>query len=212
MIKVIENLPKIRDKYNWYETYWAFDLHGTVIKPNYKKGDSRIEFYPYAKESLQFLSNRDDVRLIMSTSSYPEELKIYRKVFAENNIVFGYENENLEINEKHFGYYNDKWYFNILFEDKAGFDPEEMWEGVYNTVLKFPEANIEFKRKDIILVDNIPIILKDSSNIEELIKFIGISESHPNYYEMFKFFKIIPSHLTDEQIKNIIKKLKENHV
>lgn len=40
----------------WYETYWAFDLHGTIIKPTYK--GTEVIYYPYAKETLQVIRKR----------------------------------------------------------------------------------------------------------------------------------------------------------
>jgi len=40
------------EKRGWNYTYWAFDLHGTIIKPNYEAGNIPTEFYPYAMEVL----------------------------------------------------------------------------------------------------------------------------------------------------------------
>ena len=123
----------------WFETYWAFDIHGVVLKPNYRKNDLHADFYPFAKECLQILSKRNDIRLIMFTSSYPEEIEFYYKVFVKNNINFNYINDNPEIDslKGNFGYYEKKFYFNVLFEDKAGFNPETEWEMVYNLLKKY---------------------------------------------------------------------------
>jgi len=113
----------------WYETYWAFDIHGTILIPTYRKNSFDSDFYPWAKETLQLLSKRDDIILILYTSSYPEEIEHYQKVFKENNINFKYVNENPEIDtaKGNFGYYKNKFYFNTLFDDKAGFSPELEW-------------------------------------------------------------------------------------
>jgi hypothetical protein len=85
----------------------------------------------------------------MFTSSYPEELKAYKKRFEEENIFFNFVNENPEINEAHFGYYKDKWYFDVLFEDKAGFNPEE-WKDIYEFMKNNPWRPKEvWRRTDI---------------------------------------------------------------
>ena len=114
------------DKYpKWGFTYWAFDLHGTIIKPNYETGNIPKEFYPYAKEVLQMLSKRDDIVMYMYTCSHPHEQEQYVKYFEDEGITFKWVNENPDVptDNNGYGYYEDKPYFNVLFEDKAGFDP-----------------------------------------------------------------------------------------
>ena len=117
----------------WYETYWAFDVHGVILQPNYRKDHFHADFYPYAKECLQILSKRKDIVLIMFSSSYPSEIEYYSKVFEDNDIHFKYINENPEIDSTkgNFGFYEKKFYFNVLFEDKAGFNPTTEWKSVY---------------------------------------------------------------------------------
>jgi hypothetical protein len=114
----------------WGFTYWAFDLHGTVIKPNYETGKIPREFYPHAKEVLQMLNKRDDIVMYMYTCSHPHEQKQYIEYFEEHGITFKWVNENPDIQNSGYGYYEDKPYFNVLFEDKAGFDPMEDWEDI----------------------------------------------------------------------------------
>jgi hypothetical protein len=120
----------------WYETYWAFDLHGTIIKPTYK--GTEMIYYPYAKETLQILTKRKDTKLILWTSSFPGEIAEYIVGFAKNGIVWDAVNENSGISSKNgnFGYYEDKFYFNVLFDDKAGFDPEKEWKTVYEFLVE----------------------------------------------------------------------------
>lgn len=126
----------------WYETYWAIDIHGTILIPTFRKNSYDSEFYPYAKETLQLLSDRQDIILILSTSSYPEEIEHYQKVFKENNIFFKYINENPDIDSSkgNFGYYKNKFYFNVLLDDKAGFVPEEEWKEIYELLLSYEES------------------------------------------------------------------------
>ena len=127
----------------WFETYWAFDIHGTILVPTFRKDSYDSEFYPYAKETLQLLTKRDDIVLIISTSSYPEEIEHYQKVFKENNIHFKYINENPDIDSSkgNFGYYEDKFYFNVLIEDKAGFVPEEEWRPILLLLAYYESTN-----------------------------------------------------------------------
>ena len=133
----------------WFETYWAFDIHGTILIPTFRKDSYDSDFYPFAKEALQLISERDDIIMILSTSSYPEEIEHYQKIFKENNIHFKYVNENPEIDtaKGNFGYYKDKFYFNVLFEDKAGFDPEEEWWWIWDLMRDYKRTKYLPKKK-----------------------------------------------------------------
>lgn len=130
----IKTMFEHAEKKQWFETYWAFDIHGTISKPDYRKSTKEILYYPFAKETLQLLSERLDTIIILFTSSYPEEIKIYNEVFKSDNINFKYINENPDVSDAKgsFGYYYQKMYFNVFLEDKAGFNPEKDWEPIYN--------------------------------------------------------------------------------
>lgn len=119
---------------NWDKTFWAFDIHETIIKPNWSEESIPTEFYPLAKEALQLISKRKDVSRILFTCSHPAEIEQYLNFFRENNIHFDHVNENPEVVTKKYGCYEKKPYFNVLFEDKAGFDPYEDWEEVIKLV------------------------------------------------------------------------------
>lgn len=119
-------------KKEYFETYWAIDLHGTIIRSTYK-GVEMI-YYPYAKETLQILTKRKDIKLILWTSSFPDEITQYVANFTKDEIIFDAINENPGISSKNgnFGFYEKKFYFNVLIDDKSSFDPETEWKQVYD--------------------------------------------------------------------------------
>ena len=127
---------KYKEERGWDKTFWFFDIHATILKPNYTFGDIPKEFYPYAKETLQILSKLPDVELIIYTCSHPHEIEQYLDFFKENGIDFKYVNENPEVKTQLNGYgcYDKKPYMNVLFEDKAGFDAETEWEEVLELI------------------------------------------------------------------------------
>ncbi|MBL3656425.1 hypothetical protein [Fulvivirga sediminis] len=128
--KAIKNAFVHAERKGWDRTYWAFDIHDTIIKPNWSAEEIPTEFYPLAKETLQIITKRKDVVSILYTCSHPHELENYLRFFEENDIFFDYINENPEVRSESYGYYENKPYFNVLFEDKAGFDPLEDWKEV----------------------------------------------------------------------------------
>ena len=121
-------------KRGWDKTYWFFDIHDTIIKPNYKAGDIPTEFFPNAKEALLMINKRSDVCMGLYTCSHPHEIVQYLEFFKGHGIDFEYVNENPEVKTKEgdYGCYDKKPYFNVLFEDKAGFKADTEWLEVIN--------------------------------------------------------------------------------
>src|SRR5690349_4078508 len=129
--RAIENcLRNVREK-KWTKTYWAFDIHGTILKPTYQRNDISREFYPFAKEVMLLLAQRKDIVKILYTCSYTNEILQYVEYFAANGIHFDYVNSNPEVMDGGYGYYQDKFYFNVLMDDKAGFDGELDWKSIF---------------------------------------------------------------------------------
>lgn len=127
----------------WNETYWAIDMHRTLIKPTYDLNDKSLTYYPFALEVMKILTEREDIKTIMWTSSYPQEINEYVRQLSLDGIVFDQinENPNISSNNGNFGYYEKKFYFNVLIEDKAAFDPETDWEPIYHLFMKYKKEN-----------------------------------------------------------------------
>lgn len=129
----IEKMFNHAKNQNWFYVYFAIDIHGVISQPDYRKTLKEITYYPYAKETLQLLSQREDIVMFLFTSSYPEEVQKYVEIFKKDDINFKYVNENPEISESKgsFGYYEKKPYFNVYFEDKSGYNPLTDWKPIY---------------------------------------------------------------------------------
>lgn len=129
------NLFNIQNAYNqaksrnWDRIYWAIDLHNTVLKSTYDN-DRISSFYPLAEEVLKYLSDKDDVVLILFSSTPNKFIDQYLKLFVSKNIFFKYVNSNPEVPNTEYADFSDKFYFNILLDDKAGFEAETDWQFV----------------------------------------------------------------------------------
>lgn len=138
--KAIDNCFKIALERKWQRTYWGFDIHGTMIEPNYRHDEIPTQFYPHAIEVLKEISERRDICTILYTCSHPKEIHLYLKLFENHGIKFDFVNENLEVPNSAYGCYEKKPYFNVLFEDKSGFSPHEDWLLVKQALKKYPET------------------------------------------------------------------------
>lgn len=123
-------------KKNWDKTFWAFDIHETIVKPNWSTEEISTDFYPFAKKTLQAICQRNDITCLLYTCTLPKEIDKYLEFFSKEGIHFQYVNENPEVQSKRYGYFEKKPYFNVLFEDKAGFDAESDWKKVLKIITK----------------------------------------------------------------------------
>jgi hypothetical protein len=138
IIKPIERSYKIAKERGWDILYWAIDVHGTIQPGNYK--DSNGPFYPYSLKVLKLLSDTPHIKLIFFTSTFKKEVdKLSELLLNKYDIKFDYLNENPEISNTAYGDYSTKFYFNVMLEDKAGFDPEEDWKTIYNYLIENKE-------------------------------------------------------------------------
>lgn len=146
ILKVLERQYKKQMKNKWYESYVIVDMHGVITRPNHKVRLPKLDFYPFALRTLSILSEREDIRLILYTSSYPDQRQNYIDQLKDIGIEFNYINENPEIRSvEDFGYYEEKPYFDVYLDDKAGFDPEIEWVGIYDFLRENKPPPVEWK-------------------------------------------------------------------
>jgi len=131
----IERSFKMKEERGWRTLYVVVDLHATMIKPYHHE----VEFYPGCIEVLENLSRRRDVCLILWTSSHIGDIeKIDGKCLC-NGIYFRHINQNPNETNTSQANFSQKFYFNILFEDKAGFEGETDWKLVKEELIRIGE-------------------------------------------------------------------------
>ncbi len=135
---------KIDSQGNWkYPMFWAIDLHDVIIPGTYTRNNENREFYPSAKEVLQWLTNREDMCIILYTSSYKDSIADIIKWLGENEIKIDFINENLLCPNTELCDFSGKFYMDILLEDKAGFVGEIDWEIIKFTLKQLGQWNLK---------------------------------------------------------------------
>ena len=135
---LLDTIKKNEEKFrkrNWVKSYWLVDIHETMIVPTWESGRTDHEFYPMAKETMQILSKREDICLILYTCSWPAEVEDYLKFFEDNGIHFSYVNVNPEVTSSGYGCFDTKPYMNVLLDDKSGFNAYTDWQPIYDYYL-----------------------------------------------------------------------------
>jgi hypothetical protein len=145
----LPNIKRAFDKArsrNWALMYWAIDIHETILRPTYSTEWS-TEFYPNAKKALQLLSKRRDCKLILWSSMTNSQIPDYLQFFEDNKIIFDHVNGNCDVRDTKYASFKEKFYFNVLIDNKAGFDAETQWNDVIYSLKLQPELcyNKNFK-------------------------------------------------------------------
>lgn len=136
LIKYIKNVLDNRERNGYEYIYFLIDVHNTILIPSFDNEET-FRYYKNAKEALQMLSNCKFIKMIMWTSSYPEKIRMYLNHFKENGINFDFANENPLISNGSFGCFNSKFFYDIGIDDKFGFEPENDWSLIIETIKPF---------------------------------------------------------------------------
>lgn len=129
---IINTFQKMRER-GWDTMYWAIDIHDTCLKSTYSD-ELSTEFFPYAKDTLRLLSDREDCCLILFTCSHQSDIERYQEFFKECGIIFWYVNENPEVENTKLANFDQKFYVNFYIDDKAGFDPDNDWLEIHQAL------------------------------------------------------------------------------
>ena len=125
--RAINQAFETKEKRGWDTIYWLVDVHGTIIKSTYNREEDFAETYDNCLWALGLLSKRKDCKIILWTSSYNDYVDRLIEWLKERNVTIDYFNENPECENTEAGDFSKKFYFNVIIDDKAGFDPENDW-------------------------------------------------------------------------------------
>lgn len=133
--KYLKKLLRLKEEKGWKYLYFLVDIHNTVIKSSYNK-TTEFEYFPYAKETLRLIRERDDIKTIMWTSTHQDMIEKYDDKFIDDGIYFNYINENPEIESDELRCFSTKFFYDFGIDDKFGFDAETDWKVIYDILNK----------------------------------------------------------------------------
>jgi hypothetical protein len=139
----IERAFNEKKRKGWEKLYWSIDFHDVIVKGTYTRFNDGKEFYPFAHEVLKNLCNRrerlDDTRLILWSPMHEDAMREVDRWLIRNNIIFDFVNANPECGNTELCDFSKKFYFNILLEDKAGFEGEKDWQLIKSELIRIGE-------------------------------------------------------------------------
>jgi hypothetical protein len=137
--EVLNNQLDIMNERKWDRIYVAVDWHDTMMPSTYSNDKyGQYLLYKDAMEVLQWMSNSANIRLILFTSSHGDQKGDFmHNVFHRYGISFDYHNGNPEVQNTDTGDFSEKFYYNVLLDDKAGFDPDVDWKDLRDHIPEF---------------------------------------------------------------------------
>lgn len=134
LIKHIQKTYKQKKLKNWKYIYYTIDIHGTIFKPTHDYNNEQFKYYPFAKKTLQLISQQKDTKILLWSSTYPQNITQYINNLKENNINIDFINYNTDIKNNNISDFSFKQYTDIGIDDKFGFNPNNEWKKIYNTL------------------------------------------------------------------------------
>lgn len=115
---------------NWDYIVVLVDIHDTIFKATYSK-EENYEYIGKAKDALQVMSARKDIKIILWSSTFSKVQYILK--LDKDNIIIDAFNRNIDgIENTGIACFDEKPYFNVGIDNAFGFEPERDWDDIYN--------------------------------------------------------------------------------
>lgn len=123
ILRAVQRAYQVATERDWNRVYWCIDLHGTVFESSYDS--SEVHFIDdETVRALQLIRSLPETKIILWSSVYAQDAETAVAKFAAEGILVDYVNCNDEVENTSTGNFDAKFYFSILVDDKAGFDPK----------------------------------------------------------------------------------------
>lgn len=129
IVKAVAKAYAVMQARNWDTVYWAVDLHGVCLKSNYQT-NSYEWINEAAKRALKVISSLPESKIILWSSVYTNEMHNIIEFFNKEGINIHGFNKNFHENSNDVSCFEEKFYFSVLLDDKAGFDPDTDWDAI----------------------------------------------------------------------------------
>ena len=123
----LERCFEEKKKRGWTRIYVCIDVHDVILEGKYNRFNEGAEYFPNALNVLRRWTEKKEICLILWSSSHNDAIsKVYDNL-AKEGVHFDYINSNPECPNTHLCDFGKKFYFNILLDDKAGFEGKTDW-------------------------------------------------------------------------------------
>jgi hypothetical protein len=123
----------------WPNVYWCIDVHDVILEGKYSLMNEGANYMPNALKVLRMLAKKDGTKLIVWTSSYPAPISKVLDGLEKEGVEIDFVNENRDCPNDKLCDFGKKFYFNILLDDKAGFEGATDWFAIEKELKRIGE-------------------------------------------------------------------------
>lgn len=123
----IERAFNDKKRRNWEKLFVCVDVHDVILEGKYNLMNEGASYMPNSLKVLWNWSQRSDISLILWSSSHITPTAKVLDDLAKHGVYFDYVNSNPECQNTTLCDFSKKFYFNILLDDKAGFEGATDW-------------------------------------------------------------------------------------
>lgn len=137
---LFERAFALMERRDWDKITVAVDLHDTVFLPTYST-EMATEFYDLAWDTLRLMTDREDIVMFRYSCITSQAHGFYNNFFKEKGIALyspEYAMDLAGVKSNEYQDFSRKPYFNVLLDDKAGFDPNRDWVHLYHYFNEMP--------------------------------------------------------------------------
>lgn len=135
----IERAFRDKARRGWDRLYVCIDVHDVILEGKYNRMNVGASYFPNALKVLRQWSNRPDMILILWSSSHDDALEQVLADLRQEGVKFEFVNGNPECPNTPICNFDRKFYFNILLDDKAGFEGESDWKLIEDELVRVGE-------------------------------------------------------------------------
>ena len=118
--------------------FWAIDLHETIFQGDYVPGSPGTIFHNDMIDAMQLINELSGI-IILWTSSRGSTIYKAMQRLRSMDITVHFQNDNPKVHPDSLCSFYPKFYFDILLDDKAGFDMQTDWTEIKNILLTIKE-------------------------------------------------------------------------
>lgn len=117
---------------NWEYVVFLIDIHDTIFKATYTD-DEKFEYIGKAKEALQLMSAREDIKIILWSSTYSKS-KYILQLYKDNIKIYAFNRNVPDIKNTDIACFDEKPFFSVGIDNAFGFEAETDWDEVIKSL------------------------------------------------------------------------------
>jgi len=126
--KAIHNAFERARQRNWEYVVFLIDIHDTIFKGTYNNTEN-FEYLGKAKEALQLMSKRPDIKIILWSSTF-NKVKYILQLYKDNINIDAFNKNVQGIENTDIACFDEKPFFSVGIDNEFGFEAETDWDEV----------------------------------------------------------------------------------